>query len=556
MTLLRWLTRNGKLRYPALLRWIWLYFLIRAAFYASVIPIWEGYDEWSHFAYIEHVVAHSELPVAANTRVSREIERSLQLMPLPWAAKDSTSKHIHHDEYWKAPDQKRLLLRDALHSIPPDWRVQPDLNGRLLYEAQQPPLYYWLMSIPLRATRNATLVERVYLVRYLSVAVASLLIPIGFLVARRVFGRDDLALAVAAFMAAMPGLMIDICRVGNESFAIVLFSMLVLFLLRYFDPGGGTREALVVGFIAGLGLLAKAYFLTALPAIALILAVKFWRAPYQRRWIACHLLLIAGTATIISGWWYYRNWATTGFWSGEQQEAILKSLSLWEVLRHASRVDWASAADSAFFSYIWFGAWSFLQMRWWIYHLFRFLCYAGVIGLLLMFLRPSRRRATEYAVDRASLFVLLCLVSFFIVGLGYHVLVTFVANGLSATCGWYGYALVVAECILMATGWMSLGPRKSGKHIMTGVIAAFVLLDFYGMHFLMIPYYSGIIEHTPAGALQTLHVRQLWETGLGPIAERIAANKPALLTPAMLIALWISYLICTLRLPFSHRRSD
>ncbi len=246
----------------------------------------------------------------------------------------------------------------------------------------------------------------------------------------------------------------------------------------------------------------------------------------------------------------------TGFLSGEQQEATLRNLSLWQLLSQVPKVGWGSAADSAFFSYIWFGAWSFLHMRWWIYRLFRYVFYVGVIGLCIAFLHPSRYRTTEHAVDRASLFVLLSLLGFFILGLGYHVLVTFVANGLSATCGWYAYALVVAECILMATGWMSLGPTRVGKHIMGAVIALFVLLDLYGMHFLMIPYYSSIIEHTPTGALQTLRVEQLWGIGLGPIAERIATNKPSLLTPAVLIALWLSYLVCTVLLPFSRRRHD
>jgi len=29
---------------------------VRLLFYATMLPLWEGYDEWAHFAYIQHIV--------------------------------------------------------------------------------------------------------------------------------------------------------------------------------------------------------------------------------------------------------------------------------------------------------------------------------------------------------------------------------------------------------------------------------------------------------------------------------------------------------------------
>jgi hypothetical protein len=34
---------------------IWVAFFLRGAFYASILPVWEGFDEYAHFAFIHHL---------------------------------------------------------------------------------------------------------------------------------------------------------------------------------------------------------------------------------------------------------------------------------------------------------------------------------------------------------------------------------------------------------------------------------------------------------------------------------------------------------------------
>src|SRR5438309_248236 len=36
---------------------VWIAFVTRGLFYCVQQPMWEGYDEWAHFAYIQHVAA-------------------------------------------------------------------------------------------------------------------------------------------------------------------------------------------------------------------------------------------------------------------------------------------------------------------------------------------------------------------------------------------------------------------------------------------------------------------------------------------------------------------
>src|SRR5690242_5940209 len=76
-------------RLPLIL--IWVCFLLRGLFYSSVFPIWEGYDEWSHFAYVQHLVSHHEIPIASRSHISEELQQSLALVPMPWIFRRQSS---------------------------------------------------------------------------------------------------------------------------------------------------------------------------------------------------------------------------------------------------------------------------------------------------------------------------------------------------------------------------------------------------------------------------------------------------------------------------------
>ena len=249
---------------------IWVCFLARGFFYVGIIPLWEGYDEWAHFAYAQHVLAHGNLPLGATTRVSREIEASFELLPLPWAMDNVSGTKVTHDMYWQLPQEEQAEHSRKLRTIPPEWGREFAQQNILLYEAQQPPLYYWLLAGPLFLTRNLPIPERVYLLRYLSLLTASVVIPIGYFVARRALGCRGLAIGVIAVVALMPGFILELSRVANDSLATALYSALLWLALKVMDEPGRTGWALAYAVTLALGLLTKAYFLTAVPATALL----------------------------------------------------------------------------------------------------------------------------------------------------------------------------------------------------------------------------------------------------------------------------------------------
>jgi hypothetical protein len=73
-------------RQRTLLALLWLAFLIRGFFYAAILPIWEGYDEPYHFAYIQCLIATHTTPTLT-TPISRQVDASLHVLPLPWMLK-------------------------------------------------------------------------------------------------------------------------------------------------------------------------------------------------------------------------------------------------------------------------------------------------------------------------------------------------------------------------------------------------------------------------------------------------------------------------------------
>ena len=205
---------------------LWVFFVCKGVFYSVLLPVWEGYDEYAHFGFIEYFDANHRLPVP-ETPLPREVSRSLELVPLPWLLSKFPPPSVTHDVYWRLPNAERLQRQLELGAIPNSF--QREAGGGYLYEGQQGPVYYWLMAPLHHALNNVALPERVFFFRWLNVMLASLIIPIGFVTARHVFSSQRLALGVVAFIAAMPELYIDVARVGNQVLAMVLYCVLTAF---------------------------------------------------------------------------------------------------------------------------------------------------------------------------------------------------------------------------------------------------------------------------------------------------------------------------------------
>ena len=76
------------------------------------------------------------------------------------------------------------------------------------------------------------------LLRLVSAILASFGVPLAFLAANLVFADRSIALGVAALIAVMPGLLVDVCRVVNDSLGVILYSLILCLALEFIDDPG------------------------------------------------------------------------------------------------------------------------------------------------------------------------------------------------------------------------------------------------------------------------------------------------------------------------------
>jgi hypothetical protein len=514
---------------------VWLCFMARAFFYSSALPLWEGFDEPAHFAVIQRMALRGEILVPRNSPVPRDVHASLELAPVPWEMRNLPSPSVTQDAYWRLPAEERNRREAQFNAIPAAWSREDSAGGLSAYEGLQPPLYGWLMAPALRVVSHAPLGDRVIWLRWLSAAIASLTIPLVFLIGRAVFRDDALALGCAVVVAVMPEFAIDVSRVGNECIAVVLFTLLTWMALGMVRSGLNHSRALCMGATLGLGLLAKAYFLAALPALAALLAYELWRARGRRRTVIVSISLGAAITALIAGWWYVRNLLTTATWSGLSEAVTLREMSAGGMLQRVGEVPWRAAIDSILFSHIWFGGWSFLMVRSWMYHVFYVLILVAAIGLLRVARQPA-------------ILVLLAIYASFWAGQLYNVLLLFLSKGIATSMGWYMYTVIGAEVALCVAGLRALLPARWNHWPPTIGVFLFALLDLYTVHAVAIPYYTGMIAHKANGAIAALHFADVSTVGLLGTLQRLAGYKGTMVTEPLLLTLWLAYMASTILL--------
>src|SRR5262245_19742225 len=113
-----------------------LYGAVNACLYSALLPLWDGFDEPFHYAYVHHLRTAGTLPVFGQTPISGEIARSLRLAPASYLVKRNIPWVTTFEEYFALPAEERVARRRQLEAVDP--RAQD--AGGLNYEAQQAPL--------------------------------------------------------------------------------------------------------------------------------------------------------------------------------------------------------------------------------------------------------------------------------------------------------------------------------------------------------------------------------------------------------------------------------
>jgi 4-amino-4-deoxy-L-arabinose transferase-like glycosyltransferase len=120
-----------------------------------------------------------------------------------------------------------------------------------------------------------------------------------------------LPLLAAALVAFIPQFLHVSTAITNDSLSVTVAAAALVLLALILKRGASTRYAIYLGFILGLGALAKLSLLYLGPLTGLVLLIDFYRRRSLRRLLK-YGLIIGGLALALAGWWYWRNWQLYG----------------------------------------------------------------------------------------------------------------------------------------------------------------------------------------------------------------------------------------------------
>ena len=483
------------------------------------------------------------LPDPKVASCSRQVAESLKLVPLPWLIRDVSRGYLSYDDYWQLSPSERAEMDRSLRQMPSEWASQPADPRLPLYEAQQPPLYYWIAAPLLRLVDRAGLPTQIWVLRLFGAFLASFAIPLVFLAARRAFSSDSLALGVAAVVASIPQLMLTVYRVGNESLSITMGSLVVFLGLWLADSPTKVRRAAVFGLALGGALLTKAYFLALLPMVP-VLFVEAWPKHRKQRLAAARSLLAAcAVCVVVCGWWYLRTLQATGTITGEQTHVAAQGATAAGLVRAVAVIDWRRVLDVLAISHIWLGNWSFLVARSWMYRIIEAIYVAGFLGMCLQIVRPRQ------ALAKPSRIVLLATPYFALFAAHcYHAAIAYQSTGRAASLAHYLYGLVVVEAVILVVGLGRLLPARWALIPAPFLVAVFLALEMFGTWILLLPYYSGLIRHGAGGSLPAFPITQYAGGAVGSLLQGILPNKPAFLGMHSVALLAIGFLLSSFAL--------
>ena len=462
-------------------------FLARGLFVLSVLPPYEGWDEYQHIAYIEHLAQTGRAPVLHESQVPPSLHPELARFPHSRLGTDQVRRigGLPYDEFWRAEHPP---------SPPPEARALP------LYQAQQAPLYYRLM-LPVYLKLNAaggllTVSAGLRLINLIfgAAAVAVALWSVG-----RLLRTGPHRYIVGLLIATQPLYLLNLTRVANDALAVLCGTIAIAALLAL----GGRRwwiASTIAGSTLGLAVLTKTNLLGLLPFVLLIHAIAVWRRRLPIGAATASLVIVLALTTAVTYRYFAFNLERYGVLS-PLQEAVknetrgAKATDIW---RAALELEWRREFVMRMFRQtLWRGGWSMLSpdfnavgVNRPLIKIHGFIISASIVAGLLGLLS---RRFTSPGVlsDRGDGWALLGLWLGMMAALAYHALHSQLAVGNVGTNAWYGAVIFPWLLALLYAGLAKFPWRWLG----CGAAVVFTInqlaAEIYGTFVLMPEAYTG-----------------------------------------------------------------
>lgn len=496
------------------------YAALNAVLFSALLPLWEGFDETFHFAYVQQLANGRGFLELRAARVSREAAASISFTPVSPTVKVNLRAAPLYSEFFSWPAASRAQGRERLRAIPPEWRAADSEIDN--YEAHHPPLAYLLMALPERIAARLPLPDRVLLLRLLASVAGGLLLCTGAWALCRELGLNELLARMAVFCVLSSEMTwAAIAHVANDWLAVPLAVWTLVFAIRCAaEPTA--RRVLQVSLLVSAGLLTKAYFLAFEPLVFVVCAMCGRR-------VVAHIAVVAAVA----GPWYVRNQALYGTLTGMTEARA--GLGPAAVLHGAASMQWPRVIRDSIRFALWTGNNTF---RVFSTHTIDLVILVCAIGLALW---AIGRHTTAERITSAY-----C--GFYLAALAYAAVLAHLSTGgaSSIPSPWYAQPIaapLIALAFLGAARW-----RFAATLLPAGITLLFGYVLAVTYVFRLIPLYSGFDGRGSIGAV--LH---LYRTQFAEVAEKLGA---AALGPVWLIfplAILIVALIVALEARFIRR---
>jgi hypothetical protein len=272
--------------------------IIHGVIYLIVVPPWGHYDEPTHFEYAWMIANRNDFPKAG------EYDAALRRQIL-----ESMLMHRFYElRGWDA---------DLAHLHDP---VNIGIN-----QIGDPPVYYFLASIPLRFMRLQSIDAQMLACRFVSFLLFLLAVLVGWKFSGEIAREGNpIRWMIPLSMVLMPALVELMTAVSNDSAAVLVFSLFLYFSIKLIKYGPHLRTILTLVLLVVIGLFTKSS--TWLMGIAFLIALilSFFR---EKRMLIGWGIVVIG---ILVSFLILFEWGDAALWyrSTEQNEPTREEVQI------------------------------------------------------------------------------------------------------------------------------------------------------------------------------------------------------------------------------------
>lgn len=251
-----------------LLHLLLILFIFKGIFWAILIPIWQAPDEPNHFANTQFTAETGKLYVGRfDKNLSQEIAQSAAFLNLDL---DLNLTGRAPAPSWK-PDFTQNLqgkFEADIKNIPTEERSN---FVAVVGGVKSPPLYYIVSSIIYRIFAPLSLIDRVFLIRILSVILGAGVVWLTFLLTRELAREEKISFAASVLVAFHPTFNVISSTINPDIMLIFLTSVFLYFGVKILKNNEFSPKNLLPFFATLIsGILVRFASLSLLPASAIV----------------------------------------------------------------------------------------------------------------------------------------------------------------------------------------------------------------------------------------------------------------------------------------------